>query len=90
MMIEKTLWYKTIDLRILLLIWLCAYFAPLLLIELEHPIEFDGYLIIAIILINGIFAIRATIDGFMHKNLFKVTRYCLIPVLLSCFTVMYK
>ncbi len=88
MNIGNSLWYKTIDLRGLLIVWSFFGFAPQLTFSL--PLKFDDYLVLLLIFFMVLISIRGTIEAIQTKSLIKLTLYGLVPLIIMGISYAFK
>ena len=88
MNLENSLWYKTIELRGLLVVWFCSGFAPHL--SYTWPLEFDEGLSLVFTLLIAAIAIRATFEAVQAKSLIKLILYGMVPLIIFGASYAYK
>lgn len=81
MSIENSIWYKTISLRSLALIWFCWGLFPLALREM--PKGFEQNLLFVFLVAIGILTVYSFMMALSKKNLIGIVLYGVVPIFIS-------
>jgi hypothetical protein len=79
--IENSLWYKTISIRGVAVMWLCWGFAPLVLTQI--PSGFEQKLLFVFLAAIGVLTAYSLVSAISKKSLLGVVVYGVAPIIIS-------